>query len=97
MIYKYPPLYKYVIYFVLIYLFVKHQNIVPSNILLLNSSFCLIVIIMLDNILIKDHTSLLGNNFKIIIQKDKSDDIEELEDDEEEEEKEEEYEDDEDD
>ena len=53
--YKYPPVYKYGIYLVMIYAFLKHQNILPLNKLLFNSVAITLMIISLDYIIIKNH------------------------------------------
>lgn len=55
MIYSYPPIYKYCILFLIIYMFIKHQKIMLPNILLLNTVFILLFIIFIDYILIDNH------------------------------------------
>lgn len=54
--YKYPPIYKYTILMIIIYSFIKHQHIMPIDILLFNTLTIILLIISLDFILIKNHT-----------------------------------------
>lgn len=55
--YKYPPLTKYLVYFVLIYLFLKHQKIMRDDRLIMNVTLITSIAITLDYILIADHPS----------------------------------------
>lgn len=56
--YKYPPLYKYGFIFIVIYAFLRHQQIMASDKLLINAllitSFCIFV----DYVIIKNHPQL---------------------------------------
>ena len=70
--YKYPPIYKYALYLVLIYMFLKHQHIMPLDKLLINSIVIVLITIAIDYIIIKNHTPIFGNDSEeeITIKKD---------------------------
>lgn len=53
--YKYPPLYKYIAYFVIIYMFFRHQKILPKDKMLVNSLVLSIIVITLDYLFIERH------------------------------------------
>ena len=55
MIYSYPPIYKYCFLFLIIYMFIKHQKIMLPNVLLLNTIFFILFVVLIDYILIEDH------------------------------------------
>lgn len=56
--YKYPPIYKYGILLLAIYMFLKHQKIMTAEKLLTNSLLITIMIGILDYILISNHPTL---------------------------------------
>lgn len=58
--YKYAPIYKYVVLFILIYMFMKHQRIIPQNKILLNSLTITIIFAILDYMIIRNHPQLLN-------------------------------------
>lgn len=60
--YKYPPIYKYGILLLIVYMFLKHQYIMTSNKLLINSVVITLFVIVLDYILIKNHPGPMENN-----------------------------------
>jgi len=53
--YKYHPALKHLTYFVIVYLFLKHQNIMSTEILLANSVVLTLFILILDHIFISGH------------------------------------------
>jgi len=60
--YKYPSIYKYAFLLIVIYLFMKHQNIMSQDKLLLNSIVITIIIGIVDFVIIQDHPLPLDNN-----------------------------------
>ena len=60
--YKYPPIYKYGLLFLVIYMFMKHQKILTQDKLLLNAVMITLLIFVFDSVMIKNHTSLLENS-----------------------------------
>ncbi len=59
--YKYPPIYKYGLLLITIYMFVKHQKIMSPDKILLNSVLITLFVFIFDNIIIKEHPNLLEN------------------------------------
>jgi len=59
--YKYPPVYKYALFLLLTYAFLRHQHIMPLEKILFNSIAITLIIITLDYLIIRDHTTLLDN------------------------------------
>jgi hypothetical protein len=53
--YKYHPVIKHLTYFILTYLFLRHQKIMPNDILLINSIILTLFIIILDQMFIDGH------------------------------------------
>ena len=49
--YKYHPVIKHLTYFILCYLFLRHQNLMTNQILIINSVILTLFIIILDHIL----------------------------------------------
>lgn len=60
--YKYPPIYKYGLLLLTIYMFIKHQKILPPDKILINSIFITLIVFIYDNIIIKNHPSILLDN-----------------------------------
>lgn len=60
--YKYPPIYKYGLLLLTIYMFIKHQKILTQDKILLNSVLITLIIFVFDNIIIKNHPTLLENS-----------------------------------
>ena len=60
--YKYPPLYKYCLLLLIIYLFLKHQKIIQADKLLINSLIITIIVGIFDYVLIDEHPSLFEHN-----------------------------------
>jgi hypothetical protein len=56
--YKYPPIYKYGLLFLIIYMFFKHQQIMSSELLLTNSIMLTLIVMLIDYIIIKDQPNL---------------------------------------
>lgn len=78
--YKYPPIYKYGLLFLVIYMFMKHQKILPQDKLLLNAIMIILIFFIFDNIIINNHPSLLED--VISNTKKKNDDFDDISDDE---------------
>ena len=60
--YKCPPIYKYGLLLIIIYMLFKHQKIVPADKLLINSVIITLVIWLLDYMLIREHEHIFGND-----------------------------------
>lgn len=60
--YKYSPIYKYGILFVVIYMFLKYQRIIPNDKLLLNSIVITLIIVMFDYMFIDEHPFIFGED-----------------------------------
>lgn len=58
--YKCLPIYKYLIFLLLLYMFIKHQNIISDTQLLTNALMAVTFIILLDNIIIEDHPAIVS-------------------------------------
>lgn len=81
--YKYPPIYKYGLLLLTIYMFIKHQKILTPDKILFNSVLIVLIIFIFDNVIIKDHPTLLEENKKNTNNFDEEDEFEnELSDDE---------------
>ncbi len=59
--YKYPPIYKYALLFAIIYMFLKYQNMMNGESLIVNTSIIVLFVSMLDYILINKHPKFFGN------------------------------------
>ena len=59
--YKYAPIYKYALFFLIIYMFLKHQYILTPMKILSNAITITLIIMVLDYIIIRNHPSLLEN------------------------------------
>lgn len=84
MYYKYAPIYKYGLLFLVVYMFMRHQKIMNYDTLLINTTMIVLVMFIFDSILIFDHPSLLeethkkkhkNSNSEITITDDELDDI----------------------
>jgi len=64
--YKYPPIYKYVLLFAIVYMFLKYQNIMNTESLVVNTSLIVLFACVLDYILIKDQPKFFGDETKNI-------------------------------
>lgn len=65
MFYKYPPIIKYVVFFVLLFLFIKEQNVIKDNEDVFMNTFIIVAIVAgLDYVLIHEHPSLLHQKEK---------------------------------
>lgn len=80
--YKYPPVYKYAIFIIMTYAFLRHQHIMPLDKILFNSVAILIIIIALDYLIIRNHSALLENTKDEHFAKNIDDDITIMDDDE---------------
>ncbi len=59
--YKYPPIFKYIILLICIFMFIKHLKIMVNHQNLMITISVVIMIMIFDYILIDNHTELLGN------------------------------------
>ena len=57
--YKYHPIIKHLTYFILCYLFLRHQYLMSNQILIINSVILTLFVIVLDHIFINGHISPL--------------------------------------
>lgn len=55
--YKYHPIIKHLTYFILCYLFLRHQYLMTNQILIINSVILTLFVIVLDHIFINGHVS----------------------------------------
>jgi hypothetical protein len=60
--YKYPPIYKYIILLICIFLFIKHLKIMVVQQNLMITIPIIIIVMIFDYILIDNHTDLLGSS-----------------------------------
>jgi len=74
--YKVMPIYKYVVYFILVYLFFRHQQIFDTQKLIVITIVLTIMMIVLDQIIIDSHPPIIEIDFE-----DKTDLSEHFEDD----------------
>jgi hypothetical protein len=56
--YKYPPIYKYGLFFIAIYMFLKHQQLMTPDKLLVNSVVIALMIAIIDYIIIDNHPGI---------------------------------------
>ena len=77
--YKYSPIYKYGLLLLIIYMFLKHQKVMTSDKILINSVAIVIFIGIFDYVLIRNHPSLFeqmpNENFEETVSEDDIDDI----------------------
>jgi hypothetical protein len=59
--YKYPPIFKYIILLICIFMFIKHLKIMVNHQNLMITISIVIMIMIFDYILIDNHPELLGN------------------------------------
>ena len=59
--YRYPPLYKYIIIFVIVFLFLRYYNYITPDKYLWIALFVTILIILLDYMIISDHPNVMHN------------------------------------
>jgi hypothetical protein len=57
--YKYHPLFKHIIFFIIIYAFLRHQRLMNNEHLILNSFVLTLVMVFLDHMFIHGHISPL--------------------------------------
>jgi hypothetical protein len=57
--YKYHPIFKYLAFFIIAYMFLRHQKIMPNDLLLLNTLIITIFLIILDYGFIHNHLTLV--------------------------------------
>jgi hypothetical protein len=59
--YKYHPIIKYFTFFVIVYLFLRHQNLMKNEILLANTLVITMYYIILDYLFISQHQNIFSN------------------------------------
>lgn len=59
--YKYHPIIKYLVFFIVVYLFMRHQNIMKNEILLANTLVITMYYIVFDYLFISDHQNIITN------------------------------------
>ena len=74
--YKYPPIYKYGLLLLTIYMFIKHQKIMTPDKILLNCVLITLIVFIFDSIIIQNHPNLLEDSKEKKI-KSESDDTDE--------------------
>ena len=57
--YKYHPIYKYTVFFVLIYMYLRYENLMKHDVLLLTSLIITVFIMILDHMFIHNHITLV--------------------------------------
>jgi hypothetical protein len=62
--YKYPPIFKYIILLLCIFMFIKHLKIMVNHQNLMITISIIIMVMIFDYILINNHPDLLGNENK---------------------------------
>ena len=60
--YKYPPIFKYIILLICIYMFIEHYNIILNRQNLIITTTIVIMIIVFDYLLIDNHPNMLCSN-----------------------------------
>lgn len=62
--YKYPPIYKYIIFFIMVFMLIKHQKIMSQDKNLAISFALLVMIIVLDYIIIDKNPPLFEFKYR---------------------------------
>ena len=57
--YKYHPIYKYGVFFILTYTFLRHQELMEHNLLLLNCALITIFVMIVDQMFIHNHITIV--------------------------------------
>ena len=57
--YRYPPLYKYIAFFIILFLFLRHYKQITQDKYLIISILITLLVVLLDYMLIFDHPSIL--------------------------------------
>ena len=56
--YKYHPIYKYLVYLIISYTFLRHQNLMANDKLLINTVLLTVFVIIVDHMFIHNHITL---------------------------------------
>ena len=56
--YKYHPIYKYLVYLIISYTFLRHQNLMPNDKLLVNTILLTVFVIIVDHMFVHNHITL---------------------------------------
>lgn len=57
--YKYHPAFKHLVFFVIVYLFLRHQELMSNELLFINSIIITVFLIILDHLFIHNHLTPL--------------------------------------
>lgn len=73
--YKYPPIYKYIILLIIIFMFIKHLKIMINRQNLMITICIVLMMAIFDYILIENHSELLGSSTEKFISSEVSEDV----------------------
>lgn len=75
--YKYHPLIKYITFFIIVYLFLRYQNMMTGEILMANTLVITVYYIILDHVFISNHENLISTSSDSLFDNDELDNIKE--------------------
>jgi len=73
--YKYHPLIKYITFFIIVYLFLRHQSMMKGEILMANTLVIMVYYIILDHIFISNHENLISSSTESYFDSDEIDNL----------------------
>ena len=56
--YRYHPIYKYIAFYIILYAFLRHQKIMENNVLLVNTFFITIFVMVVDQMFIANNLTI---------------------------------------
>jgi hypothetical protein len=56
--YRYHPIYKYIAFYIILYAFLRHQKVMENNVLLVNSFFITIFVMIVDQMFIANNLTI---------------------------------------
>ena len=56
--YRYHPIYKYIAFYIILYAFLRHQKIMENNVLLVNTFFITIFVMIVDQMFIANNLTI---------------------------------------
>lgn len=56
--YRYHPIYKYIAFYIILYAFIRHQKIMENNVLLVNTFFITIFVMIVDQMFISNNLTI---------------------------------------
>lgn len=56
--YRYHPIYKYIAFYIILYAFLRHQKIMENNVLLVNTFFITIFVMIVDQLFISNNLTI---------------------------------------